>query len=104
VKRTLIWSCYSQIGFLHRAADLTLVPSAAISKDFETAQVISGWSLSVQVMFGVHMPVFPDSFSSYVVNNVLSLLIQLTEYAFGTKVLILQASIPDFAVTRCGLG
>jgi hypothetical protein len=55
-------------------------------------------------MFGVHMLVFPDSFSSYVVNNVLSLLIQLTEYAFGTKVLILQASIPDFTVTRCELG
>jgi hypothetical protein len=51
-------SCYSQTGFLHRAADLTLVPSAAISKDFETAQVISGRPLSAYIMFGVHMFVF----------------------------------------------
>lgn len=28
-------------GFLHRSADLTLVPSIAIAKDFETAKVLS---------------------------------------------------------------
>jgi hypothetical protein len=45
-------------GFLHRAADLTLVPSAAISKDFETAQVISGWSTFVHIVPDVHMFLF----------------------------------------------
>jgi hypothetical protein len=29
-------------GCLHRAADLTLVPSVAIAEDFETAKVVSG--------------------------------------------------------------
>jgi hypothetical protein len=47
VTTTPIFLCYSQTGFLHRAADLTLVPSAAISKDFETAQVISGWLIII---------------------------------------------------------
>lgn len=29
-------------GCLHRAADLTLVPSVAIAEDFETAKVVPG--------------------------------------------------------------
>ncbi|KQK02636.1 sulfoquinovosyl transferase SQD2 [Brachypodium distachyon] len=37
----LVEPMWQIIRFLHRAADLTLVPSAAISKDFETAHVIS---------------------------------------------------------------
>uniref|UniRef100_A0ACD5VKJ3 Uncharacterized protein n=1 Tax=Avena sativa TaxID=4498 RepID=A0ACD5VKJ3_AVESA len=37
----LVEPMWQVIRFLHRAADLTLVPSAAISNDFETANVIS---------------------------------------------------------------
>uniref|UniRef100_A0A0E0BWY7 Glycosyltransferase subfamily 4-like N-terminal domain-containing protein n=1 Tax=Oryza meridionalis TaxID=40149 RepID=A0A0E0BWY7_9ORYZ len=37
----LVEPMWQVIRFLHRAADLTLVPSVAISKDFETAHVIS---------------------------------------------------------------
>jgi len=43
-------------------------------------------------------------YSCYDAKDVISLLIQLTEYAFGTKVLILQASILDFAIMRCESG
>ncbi|KAJ3682668.1 hypothetical protein LUZ60_012895 [Juncus effusus] len=37
----LVEPMWQVIGFLHRSADLTLVPSAAIAKDFETAKVLS---------------------------------------------------------------
>jgi hypothetical protein len=94
------WSCYSRnTGFLHRAADLTLVPSAAISKDFETAQVISGWTF-FYTMYQMHICFY----SCHDAKDVISLLVQLIEYAFGTKVLILQASILDSAVMRCESG
>ena len=82
-------------GFLHRAADLTLVPSAAISKDFETAHVISGWLISVSLYITCH-----DALIVSHVNGALYILIQLTGYAFGTKVLILPASIPGSAAMR----
>lgn len=35
-------SCQWKSEFLHRAADLTLVPSAAIGKDLEAARVTAG--------------------------------------------------------------
>ena len=34
------WDCCT--GFLHRAADLTLVPSAAIAEELEKARVTAG--------------------------------------------------------------
>ncbi|XP_078174533.1 sulfoquinovosyl transferase SQD2-like [Carex rostrata] len=37
----LVEPMWQLIGFLHRSADLTLVPSIAIAKDFETAKVLS---------------------------------------------------------------
>jgi sulfoquinovosyltransferase len=37
----LVEPMWQLIGFLHRSADLTLVPSVAIAKDFETAKVLS---------------------------------------------------------------
>ncbi|KAJ1696054.1 hypothetical protein LUZ63_004566 [Rhynchospora breviuscula] len=37
----LVEPMWQLIGFLHRSADLTLVPSVAIAKDFEAAKVLS---------------------------------------------------------------
>jgi hypothetical protein len=34
--------CFSLVEFLHRAADLTLVPSVAIGRDLQAAHVTAG--------------------------------------------------------------
>uniref|UniRef100_A0A0E0JDW9 Glycosyltransferase subfamily 4-like N-terminal domain-containing protein n=1 Tax=Oryza punctata TaxID=4537 RepID=A0A0E0JDW9_ORYPU len=50
----LVEPMWQVIRFLHRAADLTLVPSVAISKDFETAQLI-------EYAFGIKVLIQPVS-------------------------------------------
>jgi hypothetical protein len=79
-------------GCLHRSADLTLVPSVAIAEDFETAKVVSGKKLHLICI--LYIPPFIPYHDSL-------LPLQQTEYGFGTRALILKASILNFGVMIC---
>ena len=76
------------------------MPSAAISKDFETAHVISGWLIVLSLALYLYITC-PDVLIVSDVNDLVYIIVQLTGYAFGTKASILPASIPGSAAMRC---
>jgi len=83
-------------GFLHRAADLTLVPSAAIGKDLIAAGATAGEERSyitfLYKLYDCSKLTFSSSFFH---------ILKLINFDFGIRVSIQKASIPVSVLKKC---
>jgi len=86
--------CFPLVEFLHRAADLTLVPSVAIGRDLQAARVTAGL-LNHSVCSFIFFYFYHLSGGSC---------FQPIRYAFGTRVLIQKASILASEIRKCVQG
>ncbi|CAL5344509.1 unnamed protein product [Camellia sinensis] len=83
--------------FLHRVADLTLVPSAALAKELEAARVTAGNKICLWNK-GVDSESFHPKYRSQDMR--IRLRVTIIRFVSGIRVLIPKASIPNIALKK----